>query len=298
LKLETCTPIRTFKIRGALVKLRSLLDRGELQAGGAGVVTASAGNHGLAVAHAARLLSIRAVVCVPSGANPQKAALIRAEGATILEGGVDYQAAFDRSVTIGQQQGLTLVHAYDDLNVILGQATIGVELVDSKVDFDCVLTGIGGGGLVTGVGVALKQLRTQTTGPVRVVGVAPEGADSMIQSVQQGRIVQIDRVNTIADGLSARKPGHHTLLGAQHYVDLLHSVSDDDLRHAMTVLLNDERIIAEPAGIAGLALLLQRLRLKDNLRQTFGQSIVVVISGSNISDSIFSQLLARANSRE
>jgi cysteine synthase len=147
LKLECFTPIRTFKLRGALVKLQTLADQGVQ----GGVVTASAGNHGLAVARAARLYGRPATICVPDGANPQKIALIEAEGAKVVEHGLDYQAAFENCLRIGQEEGLALVHAYDDPAVIAGQGTIALELLKADLEFDTVLMGVGGGGLVSGV---------------------------------------------------------------------------------------------------------------------------------------------------
>lgn len=276
LKLDCFTPIRTFKLRGALNKVQSLVDEGNT----GGVITASAGNHGLAVARAARLYGRPAVVCVPEGANPQKKALILAEGARLVEAGQDYQAAFENAVRIGQEEGLTMVHAYDDPQVIAGQGTLGVELADSGLDFDTVLTGVGGGGLISGVSVALKALRPG----VRVIGVQPEGADSMVRSLEAGQIVELERVSTIADGLGARKPGVHTLAMTESYVDEVRRVSEADLWEAMRVLLRDERVVAEPAGVAGLAAL---LRMKaDELGR-----VVILITGANIADAVFQEVL-------
>lgn len=275
LKLECFTPIRTFKLRGALVKLQSLVDAG--WAGG--VVTASAGNHGLAVARAARLFGRPAVICVPDGANPQKKALIEAEGARVVEHGVDYQAAFENCVRIGQKEGLALVHAYDDPHVIAGQGSIALELVQGGFEFDTVLMGIGGGGLISGVAAALKALKPG----VRIVGVQPEGADSMLRSVKAGRIVELEKVTTIADGLGARKPGEHTLPMTTQYVDQLLSVSDDDLWEAMRFLLHEERLVAEPAGAAGTAALLK------HGAAGLGR-VMVLVTGANIADSVLERI--------
>lgn len=275
LKLECFTPIRTFKLRGAVVKLQALVDAGVQ----GGVVTASAGNHGLAVARAARLFGRPAVICVPDGANPQKKALIEAEGARVVEHGRDYQAAFENCVRIGQEEGLSLVHAYDDPAVIAGQGTIGLELADSGLDFDTVIMGIGGGGLISGVAAVMKALKPG----VRVVGVQPEGADSMLRSVKAGQIVELEKVQTIADGLGARKPGEHTLPMTQQHVDELVSVSDDDLWAAMRCLLRDERIVAEPAGAAGTAALLRYGGAR------WGRTVVLV-SGANIADAVFERI--------
>lgn len=279
MKLDSFTPIRVFKLRGALVKLQAIVDAGIA----GGVVTASAGNHGLAVARAARLFGRPAVVCVPAGANPQKVALIQAEEARVVEQGRDYQAAFENALKIGLEQALTLVHAYDDLSVIAGQGTVGLELADSGVEFDTVLMGIGGGGLIAGVAAALKQLRPG----VRIVGVQPEGADSMIRSVKAGQIVELERVTTIADGLGARKPGVHTLALVSRYVDEILPVSDDDLWGAMRYLLREERIVAEPAGAAGVGALLRYGAAE------WGR-VVVLVSGANIADAVLSRVIAEA----
>jgi threonine dehydratase len=276
LKLDCFTPIRTFKLRGALNKLQALVDAGLP----GGVVTASAGNHGLAVARAARLFGRPAVICVPEGANPQKIALIAAEGARVVEVGQDYQAAFEHCLTIAEAEGLAVLHAYDDPDVIAGQSTVGLELADSGLAFDTVLMGIGGGGLISGVSSALAVLRPE----VKVVGVQPEGADSMIRSLAAGKIVALDKVVTIADGLGARMPGQHTLAITARHVDRVLSVSDDDLMQALRLLLRAERIAAEPAGAAGLAAL---------LRHGVGDlgKIVIVVSGANVADTVFARML-------
>lgn len=276
LKLDSLTPIRTFKIRGALNKLNALVESGMT----GGVVTASAGNHGLAVARAARLFGRPATVVVPEGANPQKVALIAAEGARVLQHGQDYQAAFERCLAVGEAEGLTLVHAYDEPHVIAGQGTIGLELAESGLAFDTVLMGIGGGGLISGVAAALKALKPG----LRVIGVQPDGADSMIRSVREGRIVELERVQTIADGLGARKPGEHTLAMTQAYVDELRPIGDDDLWTAMRTLLREERIVAEPAGAAGTAAL-----LRDGAAG-LGR-VVIMVSGANIADAVLDRVL-------
>jgi threonine dehydratase len=276
LKLESMTPIRTFKLRGALVKLDELVASG--WAGG--VVTASAGNHGLAVARAARLFGRPAVVCVPESANPQKVALIQGEGARVVASGRDYQEAFENCQRIGREEGLAIVHAYDDPAVIAGQGTVGLELADFEVD--TVLVGIGGGGLISGVAATLKALRPG----VRIIGVQPAGADSMLRSVKAGAVTPVEEVRTIADGLGARMPGEHTLALTARYVDELRTVSDDAILDAAATLLADERIVAEPAGAAALACL-----LRDGAAGL--DRVAVVISGANISDSVMSQVIKR-----
>jgi threonine dehydratase len=275
LKLETVTPIRVFKIRGALVKIQSLIDDGIE----GGVITASAGNHGLAVARAAKLAGRSSVVCVPKGANRKKMKLIEAEGAQIIEDGEDYQASFENCLQIAEDRGLTVIHAYDDPHVINGQGTIGVELANSGIDFDTVIMGIGGGGLVSGVGLALNHLRPN----VRVIGVEPEGANAMSRSIEVGEEVELEKVSTIADGLAARKPGKFTFQLTQKYVDRIYSVSEENLLDGMRFLLHKERLIAEPAGIAGTAALLRYGG------EGLGK-IVVVVTGAHPTEQVLRQI--------
>lgn len=281
LKLDIATPIRTFKLRGALNKIETL----EAAGAAGGVVTASAGNHGLAVAWAARAAGRPAVICVPEGANPQKVAAIAATGARVVQHGVDYQAAFEHCVELGRREGLHLVHAYDDPAVIAGQGTVGLELAAQLPEpVDAVLVGVGGGGLISGLAVALKHLWPG----VRVIGVQPEGADSMARSLAAGCIAALDQVRTIADGLGARHPGQWTFALSRRYVDEVVRVSDDDLWAAMAVLLQEERQVVEPAGAAGTAALLRYGAAR------FGRRVAVVLSGANIADAVLARVLQMA----
>lgn len=274
LKLDTVTPTRTFKARGALVKVHHLV-------GGAGVVTASAGNHGMSVAYAAGQYGRRATVCVPDGANPQKIAAITDFGARVVQGGRDYFEAYENCLQIARAEGLEVVHAYDDPHVIAGQGTLGLEVLhDGR--FDAVLCGVGGGGLISGVAAAIKQERPET----RVFGVQPAGADSMARSLEAGQIVTLDQVDTFADGLGARAPGEWTFRFAGRYADGVLRVSDADLMAAMRLLLREERVVVEPAGAAGVAAL-----MKYGV-EPFGPEICVLLTGANISDAVFAQVLA------
>jgi threonine dehydratase len=272
LKLDAFTPIRTFKLRGALVKLQALTEAG--LAGG--VITASAGNHGLAVAHAARLFGRPASVVVPERANPQKADAIAAEGARVLRFGVDYQAAYERSLEIAASEGLHHVHAYDDPDVIAGQGTVALELPECGA----FLCGIGGGGLIAGTSTALRARFPATA----IVGVQPEGADSMARSLEQGRRVTLEEVRTIADGLAARSPGDRTLQLVRRNAVRVVRVSDAQILEAARLLLREERVVAEPAGVAALAALVCDPGLASG-------RTVVLISGANISDELLAGLL-------
>lgn len=270
IKLESTTPIRAFKLRGALVKLEAL-------PAARGVITASAGNHGLAVSWAARAHGKPATVVVPETANPQKVEAMRGLGAEVLAHGHDYQAALEHSLVLAEQRGLVSVHAYDDPWIIAGQGTLALELPE----VDTLVASIGGGGLIAGLAVAWKARRPGG----RLVGVEPVGADAMARSLEAGHVVTLDEVRTIADGLGARRPSALTLRLTRAGIDTVVRVEDAALMHALRVLLDDERLIAEPAGAAAVAALLAHPEL------AVGRT-VVVLSGANVSDAVLAQVLS------
>jgi threonine dehydratase len=271
LKLDNVTPTRTFKLRGAVTKVNQLAGGGSR-----GVITASAGNHGWSVAWAARSFGLRCVVYVPRTANPFKADAIAAEGAEVVRHGEDYQEALEESLRRGEVEGLDYVHAYDDPWIVRGQGTLGLELERA----DKVLLGVGGGGLIAGVAVAVTSRWPGTA----VFGAQPEGADSMVRSLEAGRVVGIERVSTCADGLGARRPSELTFNLVQRHVAGVDRVSDAALIAAARLLLHEERVVAEPAGAAGMALLEQRPDLRSG-------RVVVVVSGANLSPEILGRLL-------
>ena len=272
LKLETVNPTRTFKVRGALNKILSL----EPEERAAGVITASAGNHGQGVAFGAQLLGIPATVYVPEGANPLKVDAMRRLGARVEEAGSNYQEAFDAALDHRSRSGATLVHAYDDAAVIAGQGTVGLELAEQLDRFDTVLVGVGGGGLVGGIATYLKARRPGT----RVIGVEPEGADSMARSLARAEIVRLEAVRTIADGLAASAPGELTFEIARRLLDGMIVVEERELVPAIRVYFEREHLLAEPAGAAPLAALLNHHRPGRRER------VVLVLSGANVSEEV------------
>ena len=272
LKLEMFQPIRVFKIRGALNRILHLREEGHA----GGVVTASAGNHGMAVAYAAERFGIPATVCVPHTGNQAKVRAIRRLGARIVAEGEDFQAASDNADRIAREEGLTFVHAYDDVDVVAGQATLGMELLLQPQPFDSVLLPIGGGGLLGGVSLAIKRHRPE----VKVYGIAMSGADSMVRSLAAGRVVALDQVRTIADGLSPRRPSELTLSLVRRYVDDVVVIDDDDLYRALHLLLFEEHLVVEPSGAATLAALMRFGA------QRFGQRPIAVLSGGFCADEI------------
>jgi len=271
IKVESIQPIRAFKVRGALTKVMRL----HPEKGSAGVITASAGNHGQGVAYAA------ATVYVPETANLLKVEAIRRLGATVVLAGRNYNDAYLEAMRHQEEGGATFVHAFDDPDVIAGQGTIAVELIRDLENFDTVLVPIGGGGLIGGISLYLKSVRPK----VRVVGVEPIGADGMHRSLAAGRVVTLDRVNTIADGLAASAPGKLTLELAQRYVDEVILVDDAEMLRAIRLMFEWEHLLAEPAGAAALAALLYHYSPSPNER------VVVILSGANVTDEVMIRAL-------
>lgn len=277
LKVETIQPIRTFKVRGALNKLAHM----SAEQRTAGVITASAGNHGLGVAYAAATFHAPATVYVPKTANQFKIEAIRRLGAKVVAAGRNYHGAFLQATEAQQESGATFVHAYDDPRVIAGQGTIAAELVHDLDDFDTVLVPVGGGGLISGIALYLKAKRPRT----RIIGVEPAGADAMRRSLEAGSIVSLDRVDTIADGLAASTPGKLTFDIVSRCVDEIVIVQEEEMLRAIRLLFEWEHLLAEPAGAAALAALLYHHRPAPN------EKVVVILSGANVTDEVLLRAL-------
>ena len=277
LKIESIQPIRAFKVRGALNKLIRMT--GEQRA--AGVITASAGNHGLGVAYAAAAFESPATVYVPEAATLFKVEAIRRLGASVIAAGRNYNGAYIEALAAQKESGATFVHAYDDPDVVAGQGTIATELLSDLDEFDTVLVPIGGGGLIGGISLYLKSKKPE----IKVVGVEPIGADAMSRSLRAGSIVTLDRVSTIADGLAASAPGQLTFELAQRYVDEVLLVEETEMLRAIRLLFEWEHLLAEPAGAAALAALLYHHRPAPNER------VVVILSGGNVTDEVMLRAL-------
>lgn len=275
LKLESVTPVRAFKVRGAIAKATEL----EAEGRPGPLVTASAGNHGLAVAFAGRGLGRKVTVFVPEGANPAKVAAMRAFGADVDAGGHTLTDLLARVQPFIARTGATWIHPFDDPTVIAGQASVGREIVEALPDVAEVVVPVGGGGLLAGVGSALAQAAPGAG----LLGVQMVGADAMVRSLEAGRVVTLERVETVADGLAPGTTSERTLALTGAMADAVVRLEDPSLFWAMRLLLERERVLAEPSGAAGVAALLAG--------QGRGRgSVVVVISGGNCS----MQDLARA----
>jgi threonine dehydratase len=277
LKLESIQPVRSFKVRGALNKLIHIDPAARAQ----GVITASAGNHGLGVAYAARLFRVPATVFVPEHANPLKVEAIKRLGARVIPAGRNYAEANHEATEMAARGTATFVPAFDDPDVVAGQGTVAIELLSQLRDFDTVLVPVGGGGLIAGVALYLKARRPR----VRVIGVEPAGADAMLRSLEARQVVTLDRVETIADGLAASAPGRLTLQIALECVDAVLRVEEEELLRAIRLCVEWEHVLAEPAGAAGVAALLYHHRPAPDER------VVVLLTGGSVTDEVLLRAL-------
>lgn len=278
LKEEQRQKTGSFKVRGVLNRVATLDDAQR----GRGLVTVSAGNHAAAVSWAAAARGIAATVFMSSHAMANKVAATRAYGATVDLEAQDHTEAFDRAHAAERERGLTFVHPFDDPMVIAGQATVGAEILEDLPAPDLVVVPVGGGGLISGVALAIKETRPAT----RVVGVEPVGAPTVTQALAAGQPVTLGPTDTIADGLAAPFTGAHNLAAIRRYVDDVVLATDDEIRQAMRVLLERAKLLAEPAGAAGLAAL-----LAGKIALTAGQRVVVVVSGGNVDVARLAELL-------
>jgi threonine dehydratase len=272
LKLEGIQPTRSFKVRGALHKVIQL--RPEERA--AGIITASAGNHGQGVAYAARVFDVPATIYVPNTANPLKVEAIRRLGGAIVQHGRSLHETFLETVRVQAETGATYVHPFDDPDVIAGQATLAVEAFSDLPEVDTILVPVGGGGLIAGVGLYVKERFPH----VRVIGVEPAGADSLTRSLEQGKLVTLDHVETIADGLATSAPGRLPLEIASRTVDDMIRVQESEMERAIRLLFEWEHVLAEPAGAATAAALLYHHRPRSK------EKVLVLITGANVTKEV------------
>jgi threonine dehydratase len=275
LKLESFQKTGSFKVRGVLNKLHHL-GPGERSRG---VVTLSAGNHAQALAWGATRLGIPSVVVMPAGAVRSKIEATRGYGGEVVLTEGDLLSAV---LEIQRDRDLVLVHPFDDPLVIAGQGTVGLEIVEQVPDVDLVVVGVGGGGLISGVATAVAALRPEA----RIVGVEPEGAAAMTRSLERGEPVQLDRLETVADGLAAPFAGRHTLAHVQRRVSEIVTVPDEAIVRGMRILLERCKVVAEPAAAAPLAALLDRRVAVDP-----DERVVLVVSGGNVDAERLKRLL-------
>ena len=278
-KLENLQMTGSFKERGAANVLLMLGDAERRR----GVVTASAGNHGLAVAFHAARLGIGAVIVMPEWAPLTKVVAARRHGAEVLLHGDNYDAAYARACEIEAERGLVFIHPFDDPRVIAGQGTVGLELCEQVPELEAVVVPVGGGGLAGGIGVALKSLRPEA----RLIGVQTEEVPGMRAALDAGERVTVPGAPTIADGIAVRRVGEHTLALARRYLDGVVTVSEEEIANAILLLLEIEKTVVEGAGAVALAALVnKRMSLE-------GRSVVLLLGGGNIDVNVIARIIER-----
>ncbi len=279
LKTENLQITGSFKVRGAYYKMSQLTDEEKAR----GVIACSAGNHAQGVALAAAKNGIKSIICLPDGAPISKVEATKSYGAEVcLVNGV-YDDAYAEALRQRDEYGYTFIHPFDDENVIAGQGTIGLELIEQIPDMDAVIVPIGGGGLISGVAFAIKSLNPK----IKVYGVQASGAPSMFNSVHDGTIECLDNVSTIADGIAVKEPGENTFRYCSEYVDDIVTVTDDEISAAILALMEQQKLVTEGAGAVPVAAaMFNKVPVK-------GKKVVCLLSGGNIDVTILSRVIKR-----
>ena len=280
LKTENLQVTGSFKIRGSYFKISQLTEEEKQK----GVIACSAGNHAQGVALAATKNGIKSIICLPDGAPISKVEATKRYGAEVcLVKGV-YDDAYNKALELKDEKGLTFIHPFNDPDVIAGQGTIGLEILNQLPNADVVVVPIGGGGLISGIAYTIKQLKPNC----KVCGVQAAGAPSMEHSIADGEIETLDAVNTIADGIAVKTPGSLTYDLCNEYVDGIVTVSDDEIALAILTLLEQQKLIAEGAGAVPVAAV-----MNGKIPDIDGKNVVCVVSGGNIDVTILSRVIER-----
>lgn len=279
LKAECLQLTGSFKLRGAYYKISQLSEEEKAK----GVIACSAGNHAQGVALGATHGGIKSLICLPAAAPLSKVEATKRFGAEVcLVDGV-YDDAYQKALELKEEKGYTFVHPFDDPKVIAGQGTIGLEILEQLPQVEAVVVPIGGGGLISGVAFAVKTLRPD----VKVYGVQASGAPSMKQSVDEGKRIRLDKVKTIADGISVKEPGELTYEMCREYVDGIVTVDDGEVAAAILALLEKQKIVAEGAGaVAVAAVMFNKLPVQ-------GKKVVALVSGGNIDVNMLNRAITR-----
>ena len=277
LKYENQQKTGSFKIRGASNKIAALIERGELKA----AVASSAGNHAQGTAYASHVNGIPATIVMPKSTPIAKAAATEGYGAKVVLHGECYDDAYNKAVEIAEKEGATFIHPYDDLEVMAGQGTIGIEILEDLPTVDMVLVPAGGGGLLAGVAACIKQINPR----VKIIGVQAEGAPAISNSFKNKKYSTTETVSTIADGIAVKMPGKKTVELINKYADDVVTVSDAEISAAILFLLERTKQVVEPAGATPLAAVLNG---KVDVK---GKKVVCVLSGGNIDVSFIQRII-------
>ncbi len=278
-KLDNLQMTGSFKERGALNRLLSLTQNEAEH----GVIAASAGNHGMAVAFHSRRLNVESTIVMPLHAPLIKVGRVRQYGAQTVLHGEDYDGAFTQAQRLSQERGLTFLHAFNDPTIIAGQGTIGLELYEQNSQLDAVIVPVGGGGLIAGIALVLKVLNPR----IRIIGVQAEVIPSMKAALEKGAPISLAPATTIADGIAVRKVGETALDLVKKHVDEIVTVSEGEIANAVLLLLEIEKTVAEGAAAAPLAALInKKVSLTD-------KNIALIVSGGNIDVNLISRIIEK-----
>lgn len=282
LKLECLQVTGSFKVRGAFVKISRLSDK---QAG-YGVIAASAGNHAQGVAYAAMIKKIPCTIVMPENASPAKVAATRSYGAKVIRRGANYDDAWEATQEIAKAEGKTIIHAFDDPDIIAGQGTIGLELLQDLPDVDRIYLPVGGGGLASGVAIAVKSRKPD----VKIIGVESKAFPAMKESLVKGSLQCTKRGYSIADGIAVKQPGELAREILSKYIEDIVLIDDASIVKTMFLMMERTKLVAEPAGAASLAYLLSNGSSYPGGRS---DKVVTIISGGNVDMYLLGQVVAK-----
>jgi threonine dehydratase len=269
LKAEIFQRTGSYKIRGPLNKFAHLSEDQRRR----GVICSSAGNHAQGVALAAKLNGMRAVVVMAENATPSKIDATRAYGAEVVLHGTIWDEANEKAIQLCEEHGLTYIHPFDDPQLIAGQGTLGLEIYEDFPDADVVVVPIGGGGLISGVAMALKGLNQK----IRIIGVESSGAPAMKRSLEQGRLITLETVDCVIDGLKVKRVGEHTFEAVRQFVDEVVTLPDSEIFEALIWVMSHCKLVVEGAAAASVAAVLAGL-----VKAPVGSKVVCVLSGGNV----------------
>jgi len=268
----------SFKLRGAYYKIKTLSEEEKKN----GVVAASAGNHAQGVAFASALEKINCTIIMPKNASPAKVAATRGYGATVVLEGKNYDESWTKAQEIAKTTGATIIHAFDDSQIIAAQGVIGLEIIEQLPDVDEIYVPIGGGGLASGVLTAVKSKNPN----VKIIGVQSKSFPSMKNSLDSGNIETVDGGFTVADGISVKTPGKQTFEIIKEMIDEIVLVDDDEILKAIFLLMERSKSVVEPAGVAGLAYLISK-------KPSPGKKVVSILCGGNVDMYLLGQIVAK-----
>ena len=268
----------SFKLRGAYYKIKTLSEEEKKN----GVVAASAGNHAQGVAFAAALEKINCTIIMPKNASPAKVAATRGYGATVILEGKNYDESWTKAQEIAKSTGATIIHAFDDSQIISAQGVIGLEIIEQLPDVDEIYIPIGGGGLASGILTAVKSKNPS----VKIIGVQSKSFPSMKNSLDSGNLETVNGGFTVADGISVKTPGKQTFEIIKEMIDEIVLVDDDEILKAIFLLMERSKSVVEPAGVAGLAYLISK-------KPSPGKKVVSILCGGNVDMYLLGQIVAK-----